>query len=142
MIYSRRGKGVLHATEALHDFCSTCNTSTSGCICSEVVSFGFSVEGHTICTQQASCFCFVPGGFIQGFKNCVRIDRLCFIGRAALDCMPGIFEKSFRNIRGYRSIVSLHLTATLLLHATLFLLKSTTIDDGSSFRKSVYTLAK
>src|SRR5271157_2557770 len=30
---------MLHATEALHDFCITCNTSTSGV--SEVVSFDF-----------------------------------------------------------------------------------------------------
>ena len=53
----------------------TCNTSTSGGIFSEVISFDFSVEGHAIYPQQAGCFCFVPGGLIQGFKNRVRIDR-------------------------------------------------------------------
>ncbi len=70
MIYSRQVKGVLHATEALHDFCDMCNTSTSGYIYSEVASFDFLVEGNTIYTRQASCFCFVPGGFIEDFKNC------------------------------------------------------------------------
>ena len=69
LVYTRQEEPVLHATEALHDFCVTRNTSTSG-VCSVML----------------------------------------------------------RDIRGYRSIVSLHLTATLLLHATLFLLKSTTID--------------
>ena len=39
---------MLHATEALHDFCATCNASTSGGIFSEVVSFDFPVEGHSI----------------------------------------------------------------------------------------------
>jgi hypothetical protein len=34
-------------------------------IFSEVVSFDFPVEGYAIHTQQAGCFCFVPGGLIQ-----------------------------------------------------------------------------
>ena len=85
LAYSRQEKGVLHATEALHDFCVACNTSTSGGIFSEIISFDFPVKGHTIHTQQAGCFCFVPGGFIQGLKNCVRIGILYLIGRAALD---------------------------------------------------------
>jgi hypothetical protein len=38
-----------------------------------------------IYTQQAGCFCSVPGGRIQSFKNCVRIGIPCLIGRAALD---------------------------------------------------------
>ena len=137
MLHVRQEKPVLHATEALHDFCVTCNTSRSGGIFSEVVSFDFAVECHTIYPQQPGCFCFVPGGLIQGFKNCMRIDRLCLIGRAALDSLsahelgrqmiegddvlaakdegmfhgvlelphiagPGILEKGFRNIGGYR----------------------------------------
>jgi hypothetical protein len=76
MVYSRQEKGVLHATEALHDFCVTCNISTSGFIFSEFVSFDFSVEGHAIHAQQAGCLCFVPAGVIEDFKNC---------GRAVLD---------------------------------------------------------
>ena len=51
----------------------TCNTSGSGGIFSKVISFDFSVKGHTIYPQQAGCSCFVPGGLIQGFKNRARI---------------------------------------------------------------------
>jgi hypothetical protein len=76
---------VLHATEALHDFCVTCNASTSGGIFSEVVSFHFSVQGHAIHTQQAGCSCFVPGCLVQGLKNCVRIGIPYLIERAELD---------------------------------------------------------
>ena len=62
-----------------------CNTSKPGDIFSGVVSFDFPVEGHTIYARQRGRFCFVSDGFIQGFKNCVRIDRLCRIGDAALN---------------------------------------------------------
>ena len=58
--------------------------SASGGILSEIVFFYFPVEGHAIHPQQAGCFCFVPGGLIQSFKNCVSIDGLGLIGRAVL----------------------------------------------------------
>ncbi len=77
---------VLHATDALHAFRVTCNASESRAIFSEVVSFDFPVEGHAVYTQHAGCLSFVPGGFVQGFKNCVRIERSeWFIGSARLD---------------------------------------------------------
>ncbi len=59
------------------------------------------------CMQRKRCMIYVSLATLQhgGIFNAVVTQRL-------------------RDIRGYRSIVSLHLTATLLLHATLFLLKS------------------
>ena len=66
-------------------------------------------------------FALFQGGHIPGLHE-LRENRYPYIA------WPGILEKRLRDIRAYRSFVSLHLTATLLLHATLFLLKSTTID--------------
>ena len=71
----------MNATEAVHAFCIACNTSTSGGIFCEVVSFDSSVESHT----SPATGLIVPGGFIQGVNNCVRIDLPYRIGRAALD---------------------------------------------------------
>jgi hypothetical protein len=81
----------LHATEALHFFHVTRNTSTSKGIFSEVIAFDFSAEGHTISSQQAGCFYFVPGGFVQGQKNCLRIGILYLIGSAARSS-PDLFS--------------------------------------------------
>jgi len=75
-----------------------------GGIFSENVYFDLPVEGHAIYAQQPGCFCFVPGGFIQGFKNCVRIDRVCLIGRGfcslqrSAEHLPWL-EWSFRLVR-------------------------------------------
>ena len=78
---------MLRATEALHDFCVTYNTATSGGIFIEVISFDFSVEGHTIHTRQPGCFCFVPG--YHGVSGPPYI------------AWPGILEENFRHIGGY-----------------------------------------
>jgi hypothetical protein len=74
IIYSRQEKGVLHATESLHDFCVTCNIFTSGVIFSEFVSFNFSVEGHAIYTQQAGCLSFLLGSVMEDLKNLMPYD--------------------------------------------------------------------
>jgi len=79
---------VLHATEALQDFCVTYNTSTSGGIFIEVVSFDFPVEGHTIHTEQPGCFCLVQNG--HGVSGPPSI------------AWSGILQESFRDIGEYR----------------------------------------
>ncbi len=79
---------MLHATESLHDFCVTYNTSTSGGIFIEVVSLDFSVEGYTIYTQQPGSFCLVPGGHGVSWPPYVAL--------------AGILEENFQDIGGYR----------------------------------------
>ena len=70
--------------------------------------------------------CSIPGALTFWLHRTNACSLVC--SRSLT--LPGqrILAKSFRDIRGDRSIVSLNMTATPLLHATLFLFKSTSFD--------------
>jgi hypothetical protein len=81
-------KAMLHATEALHAFYVTCNTSTLGGIFRQVVSFDFSVGGHAIGCHTADAM------FAQNLTQATSGSRNVACGMEILQhfrCMQHLF---------------------------------------------------